>query len=129
MGRDGGMKQFSLSRELMGAPITAQVIRLPEGLQIVIFGGTWPHIGAISVVSPQGTVTTQQFDHHKDGAVSGQWARMLSEMGYRPAVIIVGIHYDHLNREQIANVVKLTDNMLSELLCRLKGLDTEANQQ
>lgn len=44
-------------------------------------------------------------------------------------MITVGIHYDHLNREQIANVVKLTDNMLSELLCRLKGLDTEANQQ
>ena len=121
------MKQFSLTRELMGADITAQALCLPEGLQIVVYGGTLPHIGAVSVSDPLGNVTTQQFPAHKDGVISERWARALSEAGYRPAVVTAGIHYDHLSREQIAAVVEITDGMLSELLCVLRNARKEAD--
>ena len=119
------MTRFGLTRELMGASITAQVICLRPGLQIGIYGGTLPHIGAVSVADPQGNITTRQFPAHKDGVVSERWARALSEAGYRPAVVTAGIHYDHLNREQIAAVVEITDSMLSELLCALRDADAE----
>ena len=119
------MTRFGLTRELMGASITAQVICLRPGLQIGIYGGTLPHIGAVSVADPQGNITTRQFPTHKDGVVSEQWAKALSEAGYRPAVVTAGIHYDHLNREQIAAVVEITDRMLSELLCALRDLETD----
>ena len=120
------MKQFSLTRELMGASITAQAICLPEGLQAAVYGGTLPHIGAVSVADPQGNVATRQFPTHKDGVVSGRWAKALSEAGYRPAVVTAGIHYDDLSREQIAGVVELTDGMLAELLNALRDVDVEA---
>ena len=120
------MRQFTLNQELMGAPITVHVICLPNGLQVTVYGGTLPHIGAVSVADPQGNVTTQQFPTHKDGLVSERWARVLSEAGYRPAVVAVGIHYDDLSREQIAEVVVLTDDMLGELLHTLKAADSES---
>lgn len=117
------MRQFTLTRELMGASLTAQAVRLPSGLQVGIYGGTLPHIGAVSVAGPQGEAATQQFPGHRDGVVSGRWAEALSEAGYRPAVVTAGIHYDGLSREQIAKVVELTDDMLSELLHMLREAD------
>ena len=119
------MKRFGLTRELMGASIAVQVFCLRSGFQIGVYGGTLPHIGAVSVADPQGNITTQQFPTHKDGIISERWARALSEAGYRPAVVTAGIHYDHLNREQIAAVVEITDSMLSELLCALRDADAE----
>ena len=120
------MIQITLTQELMGASITAHAIYLRPGLQVTVYGGTLPHIGAVSVADPQGNVTTQQFPTHKDGVVSERWAKAISEAGYRPAVIAAGIHYDSLNREQIGDVIKLTDDMLGELLQTLKTADSEA---
>ncbi len=117
------MKQFTLKRELMGATLTAQAILLPSGIQVSLFGGTMPHIGAVSTADPQGAVSTQQFPTHKDGVVSERWAEVLSKAGYRPAVVVAGIHYNDLTREQIAEVVKLMDDMLGELLRTLKDID------
>ena len=119
------MTQFTLTRKLMDAPVTAHAICLPNGLQVTVYGGTLPHIGAVSVVDPQGSITTQQFPTHKDGVVSERWAKAVSEAGYCPVVIATGIHYDGLNWEQIGGVVKLTDNMLGDLLQTLKGADSE----
>lgn len=110
------MKQLTLRRSLMGAALTAYATCLPAGIHVGIFGGTLPHIGAVSVVDPKGSITTQQFAHHRDGVVSERWARALVEAGCLPAVITAGIHYDGLSREQIAEVVALTDEMLEELL-------------
>ena len=114
------MKQLTLRRSLMGAALTAYVTCLPAGIHVGIFGGTLPHIGAVSVVDPDGNITTQQFDHHRDGVVSERWVRALSEAGWIPAVVTAGIHYDGLTREQIAEVVALTDELLRELLEELR---------
>lgn len=119
------MTQFTLTRELMGAALTAQAVLLPSGLQVGLYGGTLPHIGAVSVAGPQGNITIQQFPTHKDGVVSERWARALSEAGYRPAAVTAGIHYDGLSQKQIAEVVALTDDMLDELLQTLKVADSE----
>lgn len=115
------MRQFELKRTLLGADITAQVTVLEAGVQALVFGGTRPHIGAVSMADSQGSITTRQFPGHKDGVVSERWARVLSEAGYCPTAVIAGIHYDGLNREQIDDVVKLTDDMLSELLYTLRA--------
>ena len=110
------MTQFTLTRELMGAPVMAHAICLPNGLQVTVYGGTLPHIGAVSAVDPQGSITTQQFPTHKDDVVSERWARALLEAGFCPTVVTAGIHYDDLSRDQIDQVVALTNEMLAKLL-------------
>lgn len=113
------MKRFELTRNLFGAEITAEVLRLEQGLHVSLYGGELPHIGAVSVASPGGELTTHQFPGHKEGVVSENWAKALSQAGYRPAVVEAGIHYDHLSREGIAAVVELSGQMLNEVLKKL----------
>ena len=110
------MRRFEITRKFLGADLTAQVLCLDEGLHVSVFGGTRTHIGAVSIVSPEGLVNTTQFPGHKDGVVSARWAEALSEAGVRPCVVEAGIHYDNLNRQEIDQVVSLTDEMLHTIL-------------
>lgn len=110
------MRRIELSRRLFGAEITAQVLQLDEGLHVSVFGGTRPHIGAVSVVLPTGAVETTQFPGHKDGVVSGRWAEALSGAGHCPCVVAAGIHYDNLSGQEIGMVVTAAEEMLNAVL-------------
>lgn len=117
------MRQFELKRTLFGADITAQITVFDEGVQVSIFGGTRPHIGAVCVANMADELSTTQFPGHRDGVISRAWAKALLEMGLCPAVVTAGIHYDDLSREQITEVVEMTDDMLGELLRTLRDAD------
>lgn len=121
-----GVRQFSITRSLMGADITAQVLVLDEGCHVSLFGGDLPHIGAVSIANPEGHVTTTQFPYHKEAVLSHKWAGALSEAGYRPCVVEAGIHYDNLNRQEIDMVVSLTGEMLNTILDVLSAPCAEA---
>ena len=110
------MRQFEQAEILMGYPIKVQVVCLSAGIHVGIYGGKLPHIGAVSIVDPEGNCTTTQFPAHKDGVVSTHWAKTLSSHGYHPIVVEAGIHYDNLSYDEINNVVKLTDTLLTEVL-------------
>lgn len=110
------MRRFDLTRRLFDAEITAQVLQLDQGLHVSVFGGTRPHIGAVSTAPPAGSVETLQFPGHKDGVISGRWARALSEAGHCPCVVEAGIHYDNLSGGEIDMVVALTEEMLGTIL-------------
>ena len=113
------MKRFELTRSLFGADITAEVMCLEHGIHVSLYGGTLPHIGAVSVISPEGALTTHQFPGHKEGVVSEGWAKAISEAGHRPVVVEAGIHYDQLTREGISAVLELTERMLSGVVAQL----------
>ena len=115
------MRQFEITRGLFRADVTAQVLQLDEGLHVSVFGGTRPHIGAVSVTSSTGAAETTQFPGHKDGVVSDRWAKTLSEAGYRPNVVEAGIHFDHLTEQEIDMVLALTDEILNTVLTALSG--------
>lgn len=110
------MRQFELKRTLFGADITAQVTVLDEGVQVLIFGGTRPHIGAVSVVNRADEISTAQFPGHRDGAVSRAWAKALMEAGLHPAVVTAGIHYDQISKADICTVLELNDGLIRSAL-------------
>lgn len=118
------MRRFERSRRCLGAALTVQVLQLEQGVHVSVFGGQLPHIGAVSIVSPEGACSTVQFPGHKDGAVSRRWAEALAAAGYRPAVVEAGIHYDGLSREGIETVLSQTDAMLEETLEALSAAGT-----
>lgn len=115
----GWMRQFEMTRRLFHADITAQALQFVGGLHVSVFGGTRPHIGAVSVASPAGQVVTTQFPAHRDGVISDQWSKALSKAGYCPNVVEVGIHYDDLNKSGIDAVLALTNEMLNTVLLTL----------
>ncbi|ANU45658.1 hypothetical protein ADH76_18015 [Enterocloster clostridioformis] len=116
------MTQFSITRSLMGADITAQVLVLDEGCHVSLFGGNLSHIGAVSIASPEGHVATTQFPYHKEAVLSHKWAETLSEAGYRPCVVEAGIHYDGLDQTGIRAVLTLADDLLEKVFAALAEL-------
>jgi tagatose-1,6-bisphosphate aldolase non-catalytic subunit AgaZ/GatZ len=112
-------KFFSISRILYDKEITAYILHPDQGLHVSVFGGELSHIGAVSIVSPDGICNTIQFPGHREGSVSEAWAKALAEAGCQPVVVEAGIHYDHLSRDGIEAVVALSNEMLAEVLNRL----------
>ncbi len=111
-----GVRKFQVSRKLMDESLTAEILILPAGVEVNLYGGCLPHIGAVSIMEPEGNLTTTQFPTHKDGVVSAKWARVIADAGFLPVTVVAGIHYDNLTKEEIAAVVKMTDEMLIEVL-------------
>ncbi|PWM75652.1 MAG: hypothetical protein DBX59_01355 [Bacillota bacterium] len=111
--------EFCVSCTVLDAPLTARVQMLDGGVRAEIYGGTRPHIGAVSIAGPEGTVTTTEFPTHRDGAVSGRWAEAMAGAGLRPAVVLAGIHYDNLPPDGIRQVLAASDHLLKGVLARL----------
>jgi hypothetical protein len=111
-------EQLSLSTTLMGEEIRADVTVLTNGVQVLITGGTLPHIGAVSLADGRGTCTTEQLPGHKDGVVSEAWAKAIGALGLGPVAVSAGIHYDDLSWQQIQSVVDATEELLRQVVER-----------
>lgn len=108
------MKEFAC--EFMGLPIKARVIKFSQGVNICLTGGSCEHIGAVSILSPSGDISTTVFKSHKDDVISLSWGKQLLKANIMPAVISVGIHYDNINKQQIEHILQLTDEMLKQII-------------
>ena len=119
------MRRFELRRTYRGKDITAGVIQTPHGVQVTLFGGDRPHIGAVAIVDPEGNRTLTEFPGHREGAVCDAWAAACAAAGVCPAVVTAGIHYDGISREEIAAVVAQTEALLHAVLKELcEGRET-----
>ena len=102
---------FALNREL-----SAYVLKADEGIHVSIFGGDRTHIGAVSIIAPDGSAEHLQFPSHRDGVIAGHWAEELSKAGFSPVVVEVGIHYDHIDKAGIETVVRASNALLARVL-------------
>lgn len=108
------MREYQI--ELFGYPIRCAVTRLEEGVHILLTGGCRSHIGAVSTAEPGGEVQTQLFPGHKDQYISAPWAKAVCEKTGERACVVCGIHYDHAERSQIAEILRETDALLEKIL-------------
>lgn len=108
------MREFSC--EFLGFPIKARAIRFSQGINICLTGGSCEHIGAVSIVSPLGDISTTVFQSHRDDVISSAWAKSLLKAHIVPAVISVGIHYNCLNKREIDHILNLTDELLRQII-------------
>lgn len=115
------MMEFEASRECCGRMLIARALILDAGIQISVSGGDLAHIGAVSIVDPQGAVSTTEFPTHREGIVAEAWANALAEAGFRPAVVSAGIHYDGATREQIGQILAASQALLTDTLSQLQA--------
>lgn len=117
MAGDGAV--IIIRRQLFGAELVCTATPLDEGLHVLLAGGHRSHIGAISTAEPRETADTKVFPGHKDQYISAPWAeRLAAQLGERVCVVC-GIHYDDATKEQIEEILHVTEEMLEELLSRL----------
>ena len=110
------VRELHCETQVLGETLSAIVQITPQGVQVLITGGAAPHIGAVSIVSPDGIRRDHQFPGHRDGVITEKWADTLARAGYLPVVVSAGIHYDCLSREGIVQVVAAADALLEEML-------------
>lgn len=113
------MKTFHAERTFRGKRITADAAVTEGGVQIGLFGGDKPHIGAVGIVNPAGKITVTQFERHKEGILCQQWCEALAKAGRAPAVVSAGIHYDNASKEEIVQIVQLCYELLKNTLDKL----------
>ena len=59
---------------ILNKPVKILLTKTEWGINVLIAGGDFAHIGAVSIVDPQGEICTKTFDGHKDHFVSEEWA-------------------------------------------------------
>ncbi len=118
--RRGGIREFTVTRTLMDENLTAKILMFSTGIAVSLYGGSLPHIGAVSIVNPDGGLNTTQFPGHRDAVITEKWAEAIADEEIRPVTVAAGIHYDNLTPEEIAAVVSVTDEMLKEVLQKIK---------
>ena len=115
------MRQAEYERTFRNRRITVRLLQLAEGVQVALYGGDRPHIGAVGIADPEGTCTVTEFPGHREGVLCEAWTRALARAGFCPAVVTAGIHYDLLDRDGIRSVLSLADDLLQEILRDLQS--------
>lgn len=113
------MKTFHAERTFRGKIIAADATITDSGVQIGLFGGDKPHIGAVGVLDPAGKIMVTQFETHREGILCQQWCEALAKAGCIPAVVSAGVHYDNVGKDEIEQIVQLCDELLKDTLDNL----------
>ena len=113
------MKHIVCERQFRGKSITAELTVTNCGIQVGLFGGDQPHIGAVGILDPAGKTTVTQFEEHREGVLCQQWCEALAKAGRIPAVMSAGVHYDNVSKEEIVQIVRLCNELLKDMLDNL----------
>lgn len=110
------MKTFHAERTFRGKNIMVDATVTDSGVQIGLFGGDKPHIGAVGTLAPDGKITVTQFEGHREGILCQQWCDVLAKAECIPAVVSAGVHYDKASKEEIVQIVQLCNELLKDML-------------
>lgn len=113
------MKTFHSERTFRGKNIMVDATVTDSGVQIGLFSGDKPHIGAVGTLAPDGKITVTQFEGHREGILCQQWCDALAKAECIPAVVSAGVHYDKASKEEIVQIVRLCNELLKEMLDNL----------
>ena len=89
---------------ILNKPVKILFTKTECGIEVLITGGDFAHIGAISIVDPKGDF------------ISEEWAEKLYEKFQVPVVVSVGIHYDNINSNGIEKIISEMKKALAEVL-------------
>ena len=65
------MKHFTGERMFRGKPITAEMTATDCGVQVGLYGGDTPHIGAVGIVDPDGNIRSRSLKGTKKAFSAG----------------------------------------------------------
>ena len=116
------MKHFTHEQMFRGKPITAEITVTDCGVQVGLYGGDKPHIGAVGVADPAGKITVTQFEGHKEGGLCQHWCEELSKAVNCPVVVSAGIHYDNASKKEILQVVEISNVLLEMGTSKLQSV-------
>lgn len=129
MERNGKLNGFTYQTivSVLEREIRIRMYETQNGICVIIEGGDKGHIGAVAFSAPDPDTEHQSFTfpNHKETLICERWTKGLGSIYGGPVVIIAGIHYDSITKEQIQYVLDVMD---SELVKAMNYLDSERNE-
>lgn len=110
------MKHVTCERMFRGKSITAELTVTDCGVQVGLYGGDKPHIGAVGIVDHAGKISVTQFEGHKEGVLCQQWCEALFKAANCPVVVTAGVHYDNASKEDILQIMEQCAELLAETM-------------
>ena len=99
--------------------VSMSVNRIGEDLIVCLFNEAG-HIGAAAVADysekeNRASVSVITLSGHMEDALASDAARRLCEAGRRPVCVIAGIHLDDITKEEITEIVRNCEKLISEV--------------
>jgi len=135
---ESGIRRFDLSSEGGRYQIHATALLIGDDLLVAIWGGTKPHIGAVAVALPRPSIAHLQITSstssvftllgHKEDEVVKMVSEHLSARLEKNVVVTAGIHWDHLAKEAIEEILHHCQELADEICARLSDSERMENK-
>ena len=120
------LKLMQLSKLFHQHKISVKIQEIGNDLNICIFGGDEPHIGAVALGIPitlphdpltqTSSVSLMTVPGHKEDEFALRVARQLTKQLNKVIVVSCGIHIQDIKKEEIFQLSELLDDIINELL-------------
>ena len=97
-------------------PVEIMITDTGAGINVLICGGDRSHIGSVAACSPDTDVQLITFPGHREDVICRKWAETLSDGLNESVVVLAGIHYDSINKEEIQVILDILDEKLAKIL-------------
>ena len=123
------VRSFAVSVKQGTFKINAVVHEMGPDILVAMWGGTYPHIGAIGMAQVRPSLRVAEetsasasvftFLGHKEDLLVKPLAEELTRRLARNSVVVAGIHWDNLTDDEIKTVVKLCRRLAERIVVRL----------
>lgn len=120
---------INLTKQFKNKEITLTALFMGKDLNVSIYGGDLPHIGAIALGIPRpsledknkisSSVSLLTITGHKEDVIVQRLAKVLSKNFNSTVVVSCGIHYDNITLEDIEAINLLISDLTDELISKL----------
>ena len=118
--------EFTIKTDTGAYDLTASARMIGQDLLVAIWGGEKPHIGAVAVAQPSpslkdphatsATASVICYVGHKEDELAKAASEILASALKTQVVVTAGIHWDNLDEEAIARIIKNSEIMVDMIL-------------
>lgn len=111
--------------------ISASIRLVGQDVLVAIWGGEKPHIGAIAMAQPRpslkdpgvtsATASVFTYVGHKEDELAKAAAEILAATLKTHVVVTAGIHWDHLSKEGIQQIIRNSEILVDMILEKIVG--------
>ena len=120
---------FVVRNEHAEFDLTAEITRLGRDLQVCVFGGQQPHVGAVAVAQPRpsakhldktsATASVVAILGHKEDQLARQAALEIAASTNATTVVTAGFHWEGLDDRGVEQVRRCFDELVRLVIARL----------
>lgn len=115
----GDLMNNTIKKEVLGRTIEAWLTWRGKDLLVTVTGGDAAHVGSVSVCRMCGGEPRLEkilLPAHRDDVVGDKFAQALAQRLNTTVCVVSGIHFDGVSKQDIAEIVRASDEMLVRIL-------------